>query len=249
MTKERDLQVMTADDELLSWHPEEIGLTTAAMLSLLLVLGIGAFLFWAILDLQPKPLPQAIQVTQATLTSLPKPTPPPPPPPPPKVVPPPKPLPVVLPKPPPVPSKIVVPTKPPPPPVHHVIPRPPKHVVVNHSPPPPKPVPQSPAPQPPAPPTSGIGPYGNQMYSIISANQNVPPALAQLGISGTAVIEIIVSHDGRVLSAKVYKSSGNPLIDSTALQHARDARLPPFNDEMPQTPHAFLIPIEIQPRD
>ena len=66
-------------------------------------------------------------------------------------------------------------------------------------------------------------------------------------LSGTAVIEIVVAPNGKVLSARVYKSSGVPIIDSTALEHARDAQLPPFNSAMPNQPHAFLVPIEIQP--
>jgi protein TonB len=83
------------------------------------------------------------------------------------------------------------------------------------------------------------------MYNIIQANQSVPPALAQLGVSGTAVIEITVAPDGHVISARVIKSSGVPLIDQTALQHAESAALPAFNDQMPNTPHQFIIPVEI----
>jgi protein TonB len=96
-------------------------------------------------------------------------------------------------------------------------------------------------------PTSGIPSYGEQIYTIIQANQNVPFVLSQMGASGTAVIEIEVAPDGRVISARVYKSSGIPLIDATALDHARGARLPPFNTQMPNQPHIFLVPIAIQP--
>lgn len=223
------------------WEPRGLSLPSAYALAILLVAAIAGLCLYLAYGLAPKPRPEVIQVTEATLTQLPKPTPPPPP----KVVPPPKPIPAVIPKPPPVPSKIVVATKPPPPVVHRVIV---PHPVINHTPPPPKPVPVSPAPQPPAPaPTSGIPIYGQQMYQIIQANQNVPPALAQLGVSGTAVVEIIVNPDGHVIAAKIYKSSGIPIIDQTALQHAEAASLPPFNSQMPDQPHAFLIPIEIQP--
>jgi protein TonB len=239
LTKESDLHPTTADDYFPTWEPKGFGLPKATLLAVLLVLSIMALCYWVSTDLGPKPLPQSIQVTQATLTQLPKPTPPPPP----KVVPPPKPIPAVIPKPPPVASKIVVATKPPPV-IHHVY-KPVPHPVVNHTPPPPTPAPVSQAPQPPAQPTSGLPIYGNQMYSIIQANQSVPPALAQLGVSGTAVIEITVAPDGHVLSARVVKSSGVPLIDQTALQHAESAQLPPFNDQMPNTPHEFLIPVEI----
>ncbi len=96
-------------------------------------------------------------------------------------------------------------------------------------------------------PTSGIPIYGERVYEIIQANQSVPEVLSEMGLSGTAVIEIVVAPNGKVLSARVYKSSGSPIIDSTALEHARDAQLPPFNSAMPNQPHAFLVPIEIQP--
>lgn len=242
--KERDtgLNVMTTGADYRGWEPKEIGFTQAAVMAFLLVGGIVAFCYWASVVLAPKPPMQVIQITQATLTQLPRPTPPPP-----KVVPPPKPIPAVIPKPPPVPSRIVVATKPPPP-IRHIY-KPVPHPVINHTPPPPTPAPVSQAPQPAAPPTNGIPIYGQQMYSIIQANQNVPPALAQLGVSGTAIIELMVNPDGSVASASVYKSSGIPLIDQTALEHARDAHFPAFNDEMPQTTRAFLVPVEIQPQE
>ncbi len=244
LTKDSDLQVLTADNDFRTWEPREFGLTKAVAVAIILVAGIIAFCFYVSTALGPKPVTPVIQVTQATLTQLPKPTPPPPP----KVVPPPKPIPAVIPKPPPIPSHIVVATKPPPP-IRHIY-KPVPHPVINHTPPPPTPAPVSQAPQPPAAqPTSGIPIYGQQMYSIIQANQNVPPALAQLGISGTAVILITVEPDGHVSAARVYKSSGNPLIDQTALQHARDATLPPFNSQMPNSAHEFLIPIQISPQD
>jgi protein TonB len=104
-----------------------------------------------------------------------------------------------------------------------------------------------PAPAAVPPPTSGIGPYGDQIYSIIQANQAVPDVVAQLGLSGTAIVEITVAPSGHILSAKITKSSGVPLIDQTALQHAQAASLPPFNSQMPQAPHNFLVPIDISP--
>jgi protein TonB len=240
--KEEALLTTTADGEFPSWEPPELGLVKATLAALILVTAIIAFCYWAAISLAPKPAPVAIQVTQATLTTLPKPTPPPPP----KVIPPPKPIPAVIPKPAPVQSKIVVAVKPPPP-VHHIY-KPIPHPIINHAPPPPTPLPVSKAPQPvapPAPPTSGIPIYGSQMHDIIQANQSVPPALAQLGLSGTAIILIEVSPSGGVISARIYKSSGIPLIDQTALDHAMHAQLPPFNSEMPNAPHEFLIPVEI----
>lgn len=237
------MSATTADGEYPSWKPPELGLGRAALGALLLVALIFGFIYWAIV-LLPKPAaPVVIQVTQAQLTTLPKPAPPPPPPPPPKVVPPPKPLPMIA-KPPPVASKIVIPTKPLPP-VHHVIPRPVKRVEPTPPQPVTPPTPSQPVETAPAPRTDGIPIYGSQVHDIIQSNQDVPPALASLGVSGTAVIRIVVAPDGRVISASVARSSGIPLIDQTALDHAMHAQLRAFNADMPQANETFIVPVEI----
>ncbi len=226
-----------------SWSPKELGLPKAAGLSVLLVVVIAAFFFWASTALAPKPQPAVIQITQAQLVQLPKPTPPPPP----KVIPPPKPLPAVIPKPIPVPSKIVVATKPPPP-IRHIY-KPVPHPVVTHQPPPPVPVKEPAPPQAaPAPPTSGVPIYGQEMHAILEQNQDVPQALAQLGISGTALVQITMAPNGHVISAKIARSSGNPLIDQTALQHALVAKFPPFNAQMPSSTLSFDVPVHIEPQ-
>jgi protein TonB len=244
LLKDCALVTTTADGEFRSWEPPELGLGKATLGAVVLVLVILGFCYWAAISLAPKPPIQAIQVTQATLTTLPKPTPPPPP----KVIPPPKPIPAVIPKPAPVQSKIVVAVKPPPP-IHHVY-KPIPHPIINHAPPPPTPRPVSQAPQPPsAPPTSGLPIYGALRHDIIQANQSVPPALAQLGVSGTCLIRITVAPDGSVISASIARSSGIPLIDQTALQHAMQAHLSAFNSQMPNTPQEFLIPVEIDATD
>jgi protein TonB len=232
-----------------SWQPKELGTARATLLAMLVFAVIAGLIYYAAIDLAPPPQPQVIQITQATLTQLAQPKPPPPPPPP-KVVPPPKPLPVTIPKPPPIPSKIVVATKPPPPVHHHVkpIPKPVPHV--EQPPPPPStPTPAAAPPAPAAPPTAGIGPYGQAMHNIIQSNQNVPPALAQLGLSGTCVIHVVVSPDGHVVSASVLRSSGVPLIDSTALDHVRSAVFPPFTSNMPSSTLTYDVPVEIDGED
>jgi TonB family protein len=158
----------------------------------------------------------------------------------------------------PVPSKIVVATKPPPP-VHHIY-KPVTHPVVTHQPAPPVPMthpapPQAspathaaPAQSSPAPASNGIPIYGSEMHNILEQNQNVPQALAQLGISGTALVEITVAPDGHVISAKVVRSGGNSLIDQTAYAHAMEARFPPFSADMPSSSLTFIVPVDIEPQ-
>ncbi len=65
----------------------------------------------------------------------------------------------------------------------------------------PTPAPQPAPQQAAAPRTDGVPVYGAQMHAILQANQNVPPALAQLCISGTAYVEITVAPDGHVIAA------------------------------------------------
>ncbi|HTJ90808.1 MAG TPA: TonB family protein [Acidocella sp.] len=258
---------MPAGHEFPSWEPRELGLPRAMLIAILLVGVITAAGVWMSASFSPKPQSPAIQAMQVSLAQLPKPAPPappvskpipPPPPVPPQPAPPPKPVPVVIPKPPPVPSRVPVETRklPPPPPVPHVskpVPHPPHRrppVRRPVTPPVPPAAPAAPRAAPtaaaPVVPTSGIPVYGERVYEIIQANQNVPEVLSEMGLSGRAVIEIVVAPNGKILSASVYKSSGVPIIDSTALEHARDAQLPPFNNRMPNQPHAFLVPIQIQ---
>jgi len=225
-----------------SWDPPELGMPRATAASIALVAVIVAFCYWASVILAPKPKLQPIQVTVAQMVTLPKPTPPPPP----KVIPPPKPIPALIPKPLPVQSKIVVATKPPPP-VRHVykpVPRP-----IIHAPAPPVPVVHSPLPAAaPAPPSNGIPIYGHGMYETLQADQDVPPALAALGVSGTAYITITVAPDGHVVSARIAKSSGISLIDQTALQHALTRHFAAFSADMPSTTLSFTVPVTIQPQ-
>jgi periplasmic protein TonB len=255
----------SAEDEFPSWEPRELGLPRALVIAIFLVAAITAACVWISTSLGPKSAPASIQAMRVTLAQLPQPAPPapvvppqpipPPPPLPPQPVPPPKPMPAVIPKPP-VPSPVPVATRelpPPPPPVPHVY-KPVPHPLYRR--PPVQPpaahpafapaVPRA-APTAPVVPTRGIPIYGERVYEVIQANQNVPEVLSEMGLSGTAVIEIMVAPSGTILSARVYKSSGVPIIDATALAHARDAKLPPFNNEMPDQPHAFLVPIKIQP--
>jgi protein TonB len=224
-------------------------MTKAAGIAILLFALIAGFIIYAIEGLAPPPKTQVIQITQAQVVTIPAPKPPPPPPP--KIIPPPKPLPVVIPKPPPIPSKIVVATKPPPP-IHHIIRHIPKPVphVEQHPPPPVTPPPATPTPpQAPVQSDTGAAEYGAHMHDLIQANQDVPQALAQLGVSGTALIQVEVAPSGQLISARVLRSSGVPLIDETALDHVRSATWPSFNADMTNTPHIFTIPVEIDGED
>lgn len=218
-------------------------MTKATAASVALVMLIAAFCYWATVFLAPRPQPQPIQVTVARLvqlTPLPKPAAPKPP----QIIPLPRPVPAVIPKPIPAPGKIAVAK--PPPPVRHAY-RPTPQPAVQHA--PPQPAPAIRQPPPALPPFSAIRAYDRQIYEVLQANQNIPPALAALGASGTVLLRIIVAPDGHVLSATSIKSSGVSLIDQTALSHALAAHFGPFTPGMPSTPCMFTVPVEIQTPD
>jgi TonB family protein len=48
-----------------------------------------------------------------------------------------------------------------------------------------------------------------------------PELVKEQGIQGTAVVEVTIAPSGALLSAKIYQSSGNPLLDNAALKAAR----------------------------
>ena len=256
---------MSAGDEFPSWEPRELGFSRALLLAILLVAAITACCVWIVHVFRtqgraagdPGDAGDAGAVAETGASRLRTP-------PPARAAipkPPPKPAPAVIPKPPPVPSPIAVatmlPPPPPPPPVRHVY-KPAPHPVIG----------AWPRPGPPALAAGRAAPHRARRRHDLPRPQRQPAAFRSMasrfirssrptrtcrrccrrwGLSGTAVIEIVVAPNGKVLSARVAKSSGVPIIDATALDHARDAQLPPFNSQMPDQPHAFLVPIEIRP--
>ena len=229
------------------WRAPELGLIRATVGAVIVTLLLGA----AIIELAPgRPKPPPITVTRAQIVTL-----PPPPPPPPEVVQPPTPLeapPIAPPPPAPAPARVQV-QKPPPKPVHRVIRHPPRHVVPRpDTPPPPPETPTAPPverPPPPAPAqvTSGVGPYASGLHDEVENNVDIPPAIQQLGVSGTAVIRFTILPNGRLSGASVVRSSGNPLIDQAALAAVRRTSYRAFTSNMPSSPLSFSVPIEIAP--
>ncbi len=222
------------------WEAPELGMGRATLASLL----VTAALVVTIFELAPPrhKAPPPI-VTHARMVTL-----PPPPPPPPEVVQPPEPLqppPITPPPEAPAPAKIQV-QKPPPKPVRRVIRHPPQHHVERQPPQPPPPQVQAPRvtnPPPPAPVQAGtdLRAYGRELHDEIQSAIEVPAAIQQLSLSGTAVVTCVVSPDGRLVSFRVSRSSGNPLIDQAALAGVRQHHFRPFVGQ----PATFVIPIEI----
>ncbi len=221
------------------WEAPELGMVRATAASLVVTITIVA----AIIALVPARhhAPPRL-VTHARMVTL-----PPPPPPPPEVVQPPEPLqppPITPPPEAPAPAKIQI-QKPPPKPIKRVVRHPPKHHV-EQPPQPPQPqiqAPRVPNPPPPAPVQAGtdMRAYGQELHDQIQSAIEVPAAIQQLGLSGTAYIACVVSPQGRLISARVARSSGNPLIDQAALAGVREHRFRSFVGATA----SFSIPVEI----
>ncbi len=221
------------------WEAPELGMVRATAASVVLSIAIVV----AIISLVPArhhaPPPL---VTHARMVTL-----PPPPPPPPEIVQPPEPLqppPITPPPEAPAPAKIQI-QKPPPKPIKRVVRHPPQHHVVPQ-PPPPQPQVQAPRvtnPPPPAPEQRGtdMHEYGQELHDQIQSAIEVPAAIQQLGLSGTALITCTVSPDGRLVSARVARSSGNPLIDQAALAGVKQHHYRSFTGQTA----SFNIPVEI----
>lgn len=62
---------------------------------------------------------------------------------------------------------------------------------------------------------------------IFIPKPDYPELAKKAGIEGKAVVEAIVDVDGSVMDAKIFKSSGNPMLDESALAAARKAKFTP----------------------
>lgn len=226
----------TMNGALPAWEPDELGLARACGASLILmalVLGGGYY----VANHMPHVTRPIVPTTHVHMATLPKPAPPLPVPPPPV----------------PVPKPVVHHV------VHHVIPKPSKiptpvkHVVVHHHhrhPPPKvhrhhvaKPTPPRPKPPPPHP-AFNFRSYAAGLRGPIQRLVHVSRAMRMLKLKGTAYIEFTLSPSGRLLSERLYKSSGNRLIDQAAMNAVKRMHFPSFPGAKNKT---FALPIEILP--
>jgi protein TonB len=228
------LDSATMNGGLPPWEPDELGLTRATIVSLaVMTLVLGGILYAGThLPHVEKPV---VPTTYVHMVTLPRPKPPPPLPIPPPPVPVPVPVPVVHPI------------------IQHVSPRPTKipvpvkHVIVHHRPPPPK---LKKPPPPPAPPPAPVQPafnfnaYASGLRAPLTSEgeRQISPAMKMLNLHGTAYIEFTLTPSGHLVSAKLYRSSGNPLIDKAALDTVLHHRFPGFPGTLTKV---FAVPIEI----
>lgn len=243
----------TANGVLPPWRPDELGPARAGAAAIALVAAI-AWVGWLAAAHVPRMTTPVVPTTTVHLVTLAKPPPPLPPPPP--MVKPPPPPPLVKPPPPPPPPPSPIATMPPPPrpvPVPRPPPKPVHHRVVHHPPPPVhhpppqrKPVaqPKPPPPKPkPPPPSFNFRQYAASLRGPLQREVPITPAMRMLSLHGTAYIEFTLAPSGHLVSAKIYRSSGNKLIDKAALDTVLHHHFPPFPGHEDK---AFALPIEIE---
>lgn len=106
--------------------------------------------------------------------------------------------------------------------------------------------PRSPPQAAPADTSSGLGPYRSALHRQIERNMLDDRAVQRLGISGTAVIEALIAADGRVLSARIARTSGNRAIDQAALAAVQHGGFAAFGAHMPAAPITISVPIGVE---
>ncbi len=94
--------------------------------------------------------------------------------------------------------------------------------------------------------THGYGDYMELLDSFVEEHKYYPRSAAEAGEEGTAVLEVTVMRDGRVKDLHLVSSSGSPVLDAAWMAVFRDNRLPPFNDDMPQSQETFHLALNYE---
>lgn len=106
----------------------------------------------------------------------------------------------------------------------------------------------SPAPDPAAT-AAGPAEYRAALLRILRANHRYPPTAQARGNEGTVVARFAIARDGRVLSPRVERSSGHPVLDEEAEALLRRVSpLPPLPAAAPQERLELLVPIAFRLR-
>ena len=101
------------------------------------------------------------------------------------------------------------------------------------------------SPAPPAPvPAFNPRAYAANLRAPLQRRIHVNRAMRMLQVAGTSEIEFEVMPDGHLVLAKVCHSSGSLLVDNAALQAVKGYAFPRFPGRKPLT---FILPIEIRP--
>ena len=68
--------------------------------------------------------------------------------------------------------------------------------------------------------------------------------------SGSVVVRLTIARDGTLIDVSMFKSSGLPALDATALNMIRQASpYPPFPPDITGTRQNFLLPLQFRRSD
>jgi protein TonB len=88
----------------------------------------------------------------------------------------------------------------------------------------------------PAPPSAQVSPgYRSLLGAWLESHKRYPESARERGEEGRAVLQFAVDRSGRVIEFAVIKSSGYPDLDAAVESMMRQAILPPFPADMPQS--------------
>ncbi len=85
----------------------------------------------------------------------------------------------------------------------------------------------------------GSSDWGEALREFVEEHKYYPREAADNGEQGSAVLRVTVSRDGTVKRLTLVSSSGSHLLDAAWMAVFRDNRLPPFNDDMPDSEVTF----------
>lgn len=95
-----------------------------------------------------------------------------------------------------------------------------------------------------------IADYAALLKSWLGRHMHYPVQARLNGIEGTAVVRVVMSRDGRILSYQLEQSSGHAVLDREAIEAVkRSAPLPPLPPEMKQIELKLRLPLVFSVRN
>ena len=87
--------------------------------------------------------------------------------------------------------------------------------------------------------------YYKNLNSLMSARRDYPRSARRLGLEGTVLVEMVINHEGQILSVKLIQSSGHEVLDRAAIaQVHKIGRVPSIPDQIKRSSMTFRIPFE-----
>jgi protein TonB len=77
----------------------------------------------------------------------------------------------------------------------------------------------------------------------LQAHRTYPETARRRGQEGTVLLRFTAARDGHVLEVNLVRGSGSDVLDQAAQTLLREARLPPFPEDMPMPRQSVMVPI------